>query len=126
VQPGDRTVPLAVVFSDPQIATIGMRPANIQEQFSGRFAEAAYDFADQARAKVLGKDRGLMKVWAETGSGTLLGAEILGPDAEHLAHLLAWCMQRKLSVNDLLAMPYYHPVLEEGLRSLLRELQRRI
>ena len=48
VQPGDRTVPLAVVFSDPQNATIGMRPANIHEQFSGRFAEAVYDFADQA------------------------------------------------------------------------------
>jgi dihydrolipoamide dehydrogenase len=126
VQPGDRTVPLAVVFSDPQIATIGMRPANIHEQFSGRFAEAVYDFADQARAKVLGRDRGLMKVWAETGSGTLLGAEILGPDAEHLAHLLAWAMQQQLSVSDLLAMPYYHPVLEEGLRSLLRDLQTRL
>ena len=42
-----------------------------------------------------------MKVWAETGSGTLLGAEILGPDAEHLAHLLAWAMQQQLSVSDL-------------------------
>lgn len=123
VTPGHRTIPLAIVFSDPQIATIGMRPTDIRQQFSGHFAVASFDFANQARAKILGRDRGLMKVWAETGSGTLLGAEILGPDAEHLAHLLAWCMQRRLSVNDLLAMPYYHPVLEEGLRTLLRELQ---
>lgn len=123
VKPGHRTVPLAVVFSDPQIATIGLRPAQIEQQYEERYAVASFDFADQARAKVLAKDRGLMKVWAEKGTGTLLGAEILGPDAEHLAHLLAWAMQQQLAVNDLLAMPYYHPVLEEGLRSLLRELK---
>jgi dihydrolipoamide dehydrogenase len=35
-------------------------------------------------------------------------------------------MQQRLTVKDLLAMPYYHPVLEEGLRSLLRELQKRV
>jgi len=126
VKPGHRTIPLAVVFSDPQIATIGLRPAEVQQQFAERHAVAAYDFADQARAKVLGKDRGLMKVWAEKGSGRLLGVEMLGPDVEHLAHLLAWAMQQQLSVSDLLAMPYYHPVLEEGLRSLLRELQTRL
>jgi dihydrolipoamide dehydrogenase len=112
-----------VVFSDPQIASIGLRPAQIEQQFAGHYAEAAFDFADQARAKVLGRDHGLMKVWAEKDTGTLLSAEILGPDAEHLAHLLAWAMQQTLGVNDLLAMPYYHPVLEEGLRSLLRDLK---
>ena len=126
VTPGPRTVPLAIVFSDPQIATVGLQPAQVEQQYAGRYAVAAFDFAQQARAKVLGRDRGLMKIWAETGSGKLLGAEIFGPDAEHLAHLLAWSMQQRLTVKDLLAMPYYHPVLEEGLRSLLRELQKRV
>jgi dihydrolipoamide dehydrogenase len=64
-----------------------------------------------------------MKVWAEKESGVLLGVEILGPDAEHLAHLLAWSIQQQLSVDDLLGMPFYHPVLEEGVRSLLKELK---
>lgn len=74
----------------------------------------------------MARDRGLMKVWAEKGSGRLLGAELLGPQVEHLAHLLAWAMEQQLSVQQLLGMPYYHPVLEEGLRSLLRELQARL
>lgn len=126
VTPGERTVPLAVVFSDPQIATVGLRPAEVEQNHAGRYAVASFDFADQARAKVLARDHGLMKIWAEKGNGTLLGAEIFGPDAEHLAHLLAWAMQQNLSVKALLGMPYYHPVLEEGLRSLLRELQKRI
>jgi len=126
VTPGQRTVPLAVVFSDPQIATVGLRPEEIEQNYADRHAAASFDFADQARAKVLARDQGVMKIWAEKGSGVLLGAEIFGPDAEHLAHLLAWAMQQKLSVKALLGMPYYHPVLEEGLRSLLRELQKRI
>lgn len=126
VEAGDRTVPLAVVFSDPQIATVGMRPDQVEQAFANAFAVTSFDFADQARAKVMGRDLGLMKIWAEKGSGQLLGAEILGPEAEHLAHLLAWAMQQKLGVDELLAMPYYHPVLEEGVRSLLRALKERI
>lgn len=123
---GHRTVPLAVVFSDPQIATLGLSPAQIEQDYAGRYVVAAFNFADQARAKVLGRDRGLMKAWADKDSGLLLGVEILGPDAEHLAHLLAWSMQQRLSVKALLSMPYYHPVLEEGVRSLLRALQNRL
>ena len=126
VEAGDRTVPLAVVFSDPQIATVGMRPDQVEQAFANAFAVASFDFADQARAKVMGRDLGLMKIWAEKGSGQLLGAEILGTEAEHLAHLLAWAMQQKLGVDELLAMPYYHPVLEEGVRTLLRVLKERI
>ena len=123
VQRGRRTVPLAIVFSDPQMATIGLQPSQIEQAYAGAYAVASFDFANQARAKVLGRDYGLMKVWAEKGSGVLLGVEILGPDAEHLAHLLAWSIQQQLSVDDLLGMPFYHPVLEEGVRSLLKELK---
>ncbi|MBT3146352.1 dihydrolipoyl dehydrogenase [Neptunomonas phycophila] len=123
VQRGRRTVPLAIVFSDPQMATIGLQPSQIEQAYAGNYAVASFDFANQARAKVLGRDYGLMKVWAEKESGVLLGVEILGPDAEHLAHLLAWSIQQQLSVDDLLGMPFYHPVLEEGVRSLLKELK---
>ncbi len=123
VKAGSRTVPLAIVFCDPQIATVGLTPAQIASQYPAASVAASYDFRDQPRAKVFGRARGLMKVWAERSSGRLLGAEILGPDAEHLGHLLAWTMQQGLSVGQVLQMPFYHPVIEEGLRSLLRDLQ---
>ena len=56
------------------------------------------------------------------GSGRLLGAEIIGPRAEHLGHLLAWSVQAGFTVDEALAMPFYHPVIEEGLRTALRDL----
>jgi dihydrolipoamide dehydrogenase len=54
--------------------------------------------------------------------GRLLGAEMCVPAAEHLAHLLALAVERSLTVHDMLRLPFYHPVLEESVRSALREL----
>ncbi|TCK08219.1 dihydrolipoyl dehydrogenase [Marinobacterium mangrovicola] len=123
VRASHRTQPLAVVFSDPQIATVGMSAAKIAQYNTDIIASASLAFADVARAKVLNRTEGMMKVWADRKTGRLLGAELLGPDVEHLAHLLAWAMERGQTLDEMLAMPYYHPVLEEGLRSLLRELK---
>jgi len=51
-----------------------------------------------------------------------LAAEMCAPAAEHLAHLLALAVEQSLTAADMLAMPFYHPVLEEGLRSALRDV----
>ena len=56
----------------------------------------------------------------------LLGAEMLGPDVEHTAHLLAWAIQSGLTVADALEMPFYHPVVEEGIRTALRDLRQNL
>jgi len=120
---GHRTTPLAVVFSDPQIATLGISASKIRQYKQDQIACASFAFSDQARAKVLNRTEGMMKAWADKHSGKLLGAELVGPDVEHLAHLLAWAVEQKLTVERLLEMPYYHPVLEEGVRSLLRDLK---
>jgi dihydrolipoamide dehydrogenase len=61
-----------------------------------------------------------MHVYVDKTSRRFLGAEWIGPDAEHIAHLLAWAFQMKLTVDEMLAMPFYHPVVEEGLRTALR------
>ena len=47
---------------------------------------------------------------------------MIAPAAEHLAHLLAWAHQSEMTVAQMLTMPFYHPVIEEGLRSALRDL----
>ncbi|MNC96107.1 dihydrolipoamide dehydrogenase [compost metagenome] len=49
-----------------------------------------------------------------------------GPDAEHIGHLLAWALQAGMTVAQMLEMPFYHPVVEEGLRTALRDLQSKI
>jgi dihydrolipoamide dehydrogenase len=51
---------------------------------------------------------------------------MLGPEAEHIGHLLAWALQMKLTIAQMLDMPFYHPVIEEGLRTALRDAQTKI
>jgi dihydrolipoamide dehydrogenase len=67
------------------------------------------------------RNRGRLHVYAEIGTGLLLGAEMLGPDAEHLGHLVAWARQLDLTVGEMLKLPFYHPVVEEALRTALRD-----
>ena len=65
-------------------------------------------------------------VIANYDSGRLIGAEMIGPDAEHIGHLLAWAIQAEFTVARTLEMPFYHPVVEEGLRTALRGAQSKL
>jgi len=72
---------------------------------------------------VMLQNHGLLRVYGEYSTGRFLGAEMCGPRAEHLAHLMAWALQNEMTVPVMLQMPFYHPVVEEGLRTALRALQ---
>jgi dihydrolipoamide dehydrogenase len=88
----------------------------------GTFVTGQVSFEDQGRSRIMLKNKGLLNVYADPATGRFLGAEMLAPAAEHLAHLLAWALQNKMTVAQLLEMPFYHPVIEEGLRTALRDL----
>jgi dihydrolipoamide dehydrogenase len=68
------------------------------------------------------RNKGILRVYAHAHTGRFLGAEMMGPDAEHLAHLLAWAHQARMTITMMLDMPFYHPVIEEGLRTALRDV----
>lgn len=126
VQAGLRRSPLAVVFTDPQIATAGLTIQQTDERCKGCFAIGSVRFDNQGRSRVMGNNRGLLRVYGEHGSGRFMGAEMFGPAAEHIGHLLAWSAQQRLTVRDMLNMPFYHPVIEEGLRTALQDLQHKL
>ncbi|MGR2738093.1 dihydrolipoyl dehydrogenase [Billgrantia sp. Q4P2] len=120
---GRRSMPLSIVFTEPQMATVGLSRDEAAQRFGcDGVAEGEATFEDQGRAVVIRQNRGLMRLYAEHGSGQFLGAELFGPRVEHIAHLLAWALEQKMGVERMLEMPFYHPVLEEGLRSALRDL----
>jgi dihydrolipoamide dehydrogenase len=118
VKPLHRRAPLAIVFSDPQLARVGPRVDHLEE---GSFITGEVSFEDQGRSRVMRKNKGLMHVYADKRTGRFLGAEWAGPRAENIAHLLAWSLQMELTIEQMLAMPFYHPVVEEGLRTALRD-----
>ena len=128
VTAGLRRSQIGVIFSDPQIASIGLRWQQITERYDhcGCYAVGEVSFDNQGRSRVMGVNKGHLRIYAEHGSGRLLGAEMVGPAAEHLAHLLAWSHQQKMTVAQMLDMPFYHPVIEEGVRTALRDLSKQL
>jgi len=117
VREGRRSSPMTVVFTDPQMAVVGKTWKDLQ----GRdFVMGSVSFEGQGRSRVMLQNRGRLHLYAEPGRGRLLGMEAVGPRVEHLAHLVAWSHQQQLTVQQMLSMPFYHPVVEEGLRTALR------
>ncbi|MCR9164064.1 MAG: dihydrolipoyl dehydrogenase [Nannocystaceae bacterium] len=115
-----RKVNLGVVFSDPQIGIVGKSYAELA---SCEAVAGEVDYGRQGRARVHRKNAGRVRIYADKQSGVLLGAELFGPDVEHLSHLLAWVVQQGLTVHEVLDLPFYHPVVEEGLRTALVDLR---
>ena len=113
-----RRTPLSIVFCDPNVAVVGQRKADMD---AAQTVTGTVSFANQGRARAAQRNHGRLYVYAHRSTGRLQGAELCAPDGEHLAHLLALAVQQKLTVHDMLNMPFYHPTLEEGLRTALRD-----
>ncbi|GEA61226.1 dihydrolipoyl dehydrogenase [Vibrio comitans] len=122
IESGLRRSAIGVVFSDPQIGTVGQTHHQLTNQYHGNFAVGEMSYVSQGRSRVMQQNKGLMRVYGEFGSNKFLGAEFFGPASEHIAHLLAWAHQQNMTVPEMLDMPFYHPVIEEGLRTALRDL----
>ncbi len=114
-----RKVTISINFCDPNICHVGARWAELDEATT---TIGEVKMAPVGRALIMGKNRGIIRVYGEKSSGRLLGAEMICTKGENLAHLLAWCIQQQLTVGDLLRMPFYHPVIEEALQAALYDL----
>ena len=112
--------PFAIVFTDPDIAKVGAALKDLGNDG----VEGGSD--DNGRARVDCSNNGLLKVYARQSNRIVAGGEMFGLNVEHLAHLLAWAVQLQLTVDDMLNLPFYHPTVEEGLRTALRDLKRKL
>jgi dihydrolipoamide dehydrogenase len=126
VKPGLRRTPLIIAFTEPNIVTLGASYQELCRTHLGSFAVGMVSFEDQGRSRVMRQNKGMLRVYGEYGTGRFLGAEMIGPRTEHIGHLLSWAHQTGMTVKHMLEMPFYHPVVEEGLRTALRDLAQQL
>ena len=108
----DYRLKLFVLFTDPQMAHVGMGEA--EARAAGREVETAtYPFADHGKALVRGETDGLVKLVADRATGEILGASAIGPEAGEIIHELVVAMHFRATAADLAAVPHYHPTLSE-------------
>ncbi|APQ11853.1 dihydrolipoyl dehydrogenase [Pseudomonas oryzihabitans] len=110
-----RSPRFSLIFTDPPVAVLGSPP-----DAGSLIGTSSYH--DQGRARVEARNEGIARFYAEPGTGKLTGAAMVGPGMDHLGHLLVLALIHGETASSLLDMPFYHPTLEEGLKSGLREI----
>ena len=118
--PRPALTPLANVFSDPDVVRVGKRFAELDRE---QIVIGTGKGSENGRSRILGETETLLRLYAEKPSGRLLGAEMVVAHGEHLGHFLAQAIARGETVETLLALPYYHPSVEELLQSALQDAQ---
>jgi pyruvate/2-oxoglutarate dehydrogenase complex dihydrolipoamide dehydrogenase (E3) component len=108
----DHRLDMEVVFTDPQVAVLGLNEVCAKADKISYLA-ASYPFTDHGKALCLGATQGFVKLLAAPQTGEILGAQIVGPEAGELIHELIAIMYYRGTATDLLRMPHYHPTLAE-------------
>lgn len=125
LKPIDYSLLLNVVFTDPQLATIGVLERDL-EKAGTPYLVAEYPFNDHGKSILMDANYGYVKVIAEPKRGRILGAEIVGKDAGELIHAFSGPLAMRATVFDLLRAPWYHPTLAEIITYPLEEIAEKI
>jgi dihydrolipoamide dehydrogenase len=103
----------AAVFTDPEIGTVGMTAAEAEAAgFDAVVGE--FPFSASGRAMTTGRTDGFVRIVAAAGSGALLGARVVGPEAAELVAELAFAIGRRATLADLAETIHVHPTLAEA------------
>ena len=125
LKPVDYSLLLNVVFTDPQLATIGQLERDLLARGVPHIV-ASYPFDDHGKSILMEAKYGYVKVIAEPTTGRILGAEIVGKDAGELIHCFSGPLAMKATVFDLLRAPWYHPTLAEIVTYPLEEIAEKL
>jgi dihydrolipoamide dehydrogenase len=103
----------AAVFTDPEIATVGMTESEADE---AGFSTVVGKFPFQAsgRALTTGHADGFVRIVAEEEAGFVLGAQIVGPEASELVAELALAVEMGATLEDVASTIHTHPTLAEA------------
>lgn len=108
----DYRLKLLGIFTDPQVATVGLSEKEAAE--AGKtVAVATYPFDDHGKSMVMGETHGFVKLIADTATGEILGGAVVGPEAVELIHEIVVAMAFRATAGQLLRIPHYHPTLSE-------------
>jgi mercuric reductase len=109
-----RSMP-AVVFTDPQIATVGLSEAEAKRQ-DIQTDSRTLTLDNVPRALVNFDTRGFIKIVAAAGSGEILGVQCVAAEAGELIQSAALAIHQRMRVDDLAAQLFPYLTMVEGLK----------
>ncbi|HWU45168.1 MAG TPA: NAD(P)H-quinone dehydrogenase [Humibacter sp.] len=109
------------IFTQPEIATVGWSQKQIEE---GVAQGDIYKLPlkSNPRAKMLGLKDGFVKLFARTGSGTVIGGVIVAPRASELVFPLALAVEQRLTVDQVARAFTVYPSLSGSISDAARAM----
>jgi pyruvate/2-oxoglutarate dehydrogenase complex dihydrolipoamide dehydrogenase (E3) component len=111
-RPMDYRLLLSVVFTEPQVAIVGLTEKAARAQ-GVPYAAASYPFNDHGKSLIMEAKDGFVKLLAHPKTGEILGGACTGPVGGELIHEIAAAMAKRMTVQELALLPHYHPTLAE-------------
>jgi dihydrolipoamide dehydrogenase len=128
---GDTVLPLrlatvaANVFTDPEIATVGLPAVEVAVERAG-VREVKLPLATNARAKMQGIEDGFVKLYCRAGTGIVLGGVVVAPRASELILPVSVAVQHGLTVDQLAHSFTIYPSISGSITEAARQLHRSV
>lgn len=127
---GDAVKPLSLrgvsanIFTAPEIATVGLSEARLAER-GAEYTVSTLPLSRNPRAKMLGVRDGFIKIFAAVGSGTVLGAVVVGPRASESIFPLTLAVTHRLTVDQVAEASTVYPSMSGTIGEVARMLHQR-
>lgn len=116
----DRTVVPSVIFTSPEIGSVGLREHEAAEK-GIKYRTGHFQFRALGKAHAIDEINGFIKIISDVSSDRILGAHIIGPHASDLIHEAAVAIKAGLTVRDIAETIHAHPTLSEGFMEAARD-----
>jgi pyruvate/2-oxoglutarate dehydrogenase complex dihydrolipoamide dehydrogenase (E3) component len=103
---------LSVVFTDPQVAFVGLTEKAAAAR-GIKFLAASHPFNDHGKSLIIEAKGGFVKLLVNPKTGEITGGACVGPAGGELIHIIVAAMAKRMTVREFAALPHYHPTLAE-------------
>ena len=101
-------------YTNPQIASIGMTEAKVQEAGID-YIKGVYSLKSHGKAIATGATEGFVKLLASKPYGEILGAHIIGNSASELIAEIGLAIRLEATVEDIISTMHAHPTMAEAI-----------
>jgi dihydrolipoamide dehydrogenase len=110
----------ACIFTDPQIASVGIRE-NDAVIYPAAIKVHKFDFRANAMAQITEEVEGFIKIITEQATSRIIGASIVGPQASELIATLTMAISCGFSIKQFREIIFAHPTFSESLSEVLKD-----
>ncbi len=111
----DYTIVPRAVFTDPEFARVGMTEREFMEK-TGVCACRVVDITHIPKAKILGYNKGFIKMIVDPGTRRIVGVHMVAPNAAEAIHEAALAMRSGMTIDDIIDAVHVFPTISEALK----------